>query len=481
MKIYKQEIVDGLKDRVLASTSLSFASKVEANRNPVVTACIQKAFAGKLTASEGLYPTKSILVSTVWNLNDDVFDKGEAWIARATPEDKPTNLGHDEKQIVGHITGNWPITTEGNLIDPETPIDELPDVYHIVNSAVIYTLWQDKDLAQRTATLIEEIEAGKKFVSMECTFCGFDYAIIGPNKKYHIVARSSESAYLTKHLRAYGGTGEFQGHKIGRLLRNITFSGKGYVDEPANPDSIILKGEDFSFANIAKENPTFLIDSGVLFLQANIEKEHDKMSEILEKQIADLTKKFTDSEVARSKFETELKTATDKIAELAKSNEDSKTELKSLNDKLVAEVAKSGELAKALEDTNKAKAESDKELATIKADQAKAKRIAKLVEGGVAKDVAETKAVAFVNFSDEQFDIVAEALIVAAKAAKVEEDVDVDPAGEAAAKAAAEAAEKAKAEADKKTILNPPVEEDKKLETVRASISEYLQAQLGVK
>lgn len=477
MKIYKQEIVDGLKDRVLASTSLSFASKVEANRNPVVTACIQKAFAGKLTASEGLYPTKSILVSTVWNLNDDVFDKGEAWIARATPEDKPTNLGHDEKQIVGHITGNWPITTEGNLIDPETPIDELPDVYHIVNSAVIYTLWQDKDLAQRTATLIEEIEAGKKFVSMECTFCGFDYAVIGPNKKYHIVARSSESAYLTKHLRAYGGTGEFQGHKIGRLLRNITFSGKGYVDEPANPDSIILKGEDFSFASIT-ENTNLFKEEGVLFLQA---KDIYNMSDILEKQVAELTKKFTESEVARSKFETELKTATDKIAELAKANEDSKTELKSLNDKLVAEVAKSGELAKALEDTSKAKADSDKELATIKADQAKAKRIAKLVEGGVAKDVAETKAVAFVNFSDEQFDIVAEALIVAAKAAKVEEDVDVDPAGEAAAKAAAEAAEKAKAEADKKTVVSPTVEEDKKLETVRASISEYLQAQLGVK
>ena len=46
-----------------------------------------------------------------------------------------------------------------------------------------------------------------------------------------IVARNDESAFLTKHLRAYGGTGEYEGYKIGRSLRDISFSGKGLVSK----------------------------------------------------------------------------------------------------------------------------------------------------------------------------------------------------------------------------------------------------------
>ena len=60
------------------------------------------------------------------------------------------------------------------------------------------------------------------FVSMECVFSGFDYAVVAPNDDNHIVARTNDTAFLSRHLRAYGGTGEYQGHKVGRLLKNIT-------------------------------------------------------------------------------------------------------------------------------------------------------------------------------------------------------------------------------------------------------------------
>src|SRR5690606_32975140 len=46
------------------------------------------------------------------------------------------------------------------------------------------------------------------------------------------------------HLRAYGGNGVYEGYRLGRLLRNITFSGKGLVDVPANKRSHITS---FSF------------------------------------------------------------------------------------------------------------------------------------------------------------------------------------------------------------------------------------------
>ena len=41
---------------------------------------------------------------------------------------------------------------------------------------------------------------------------------------------------------------------IGRLLRNITFCGKGYVKKPANPDSIIFS-ETTDFSKASLENP----------------------------------------------------------------------------------------------------------------------------------------------------------------------------------------------------------------------------------
>ena len=82
----------------------------------------------------------------------------------------------------------------------------------------------------------------------------------------HIVPRNNETAFLTRHLRAYGGEGSYQEHQIGRLLRNITFSGKGFVNRPANPESIIFdknKVFEFNSASISSEN-MFLDENGVI-------------------------------------------------------------------------------------------------------------------------------------------------------------------------------------------------------------------------
>jgi uncharacterized coiled-coil protein SlyX len=89
-------------------------------------------------------------------------------------------------------------------------------------------------------TLIQEIDEGKWAVSMECLFSDFDYSVVNPDGETKVIARDEESSFLTKHLRAYGGEGKWENYKIGRLLRNISFSGKGLVNQPANPRSIIL-------------------------------------------------------------------------------------------------------------------------------------------------------------------------------------------------------------------------------------------------
>jgi hypothetical protein len=47
-----------------------------------------------------------------------------------------------------------------------------------------------------------------------------------------VVTRNEDTSFLSKHLRSYGGDGEYEGSKVGRLMRNLTFSGKGLGAEP---------------------------------------------------------------------------------------------------------------------------------------------------------------------------------------------------------------------------------------------------------
>ena len=163
--------------------------------------------------------------------------------AKNTPEDKPFNFMHDEKDIIGHITSNEVVDFSGNPID--SALEVAPKEFNILTSAVIYTEWSDLEQKQRLNQIVAEIEDNKWFVSMECLFPNFDYALKNSKGETKVVRRDEASAFLTKHLRSYGGTGTYDDYQVGRLLRNLSFSGKGLVSKPANPRSIILEGNDF--------------------------------------------------------------------------------------------------------------------------------------------------------------------------------------------------------------------------------------------
>lgn len=463
MKIYKQEITDGIQEKILSTACIAYCSQLESNHNEQLCKAIDLAFATGKSLKDGLYPTKSILVSTVWNLNDDVFDKEEAWLAKYTPVDKPTNVDHDEKKMVGHMTQSWAFTDDGKLIDPNTPVDDLPDLYHIVNAAVIYTTWQDPELIERTSKLIAEIEAGQKFVSMECMFHGFDYAVISPDKAYHVIARSSETAFLTKHLRAYGGSGEYEGHRVGRLLRNIVFSGKGYVDKPANPASIILKGEEFSFS-MMRQNTTIFNNGGVSTFSISEKKDMD-----LEKQVSELNTKL-------SSLNDELKASISKVSGLEKSLSDSNAALTIATEEVKTLKVQVEAAATQLTEATKKNTDLSTELGTIKAEALKVSRVSKLVSGGINKEEAEKKVNTFAALSNDQFDVVAEALISAVKPATpvVEADIDADPAeGNAGATIVPD-----KTKADPKLSLDS-VNEDK-AKVVRANVAKWLENEIKV-
>ena len=251
MKVYKQEILDGVADVVKATASVAFCTQATVVDNATDSPVLEKVLAANANPKQvDLYYIKSVLVSTGWNKNDDVFQPEITFAARNTPEDKQFNFMHNENDIIGHITGSYVVDRSGNKIEG----DEMPAQFDIVTEAVLYNSWSDPQNRERMSNIIAEIEQGKWFVSMECLFAGFDYDVVNPEGEHKIVARNEESAFLTKHLRAYGGTGEFDGYKIGRSLRDISFSGKGLVNKPANPRSYIIDASSDSVTDNHEEH-----------------------------------------------------------------------------------------------------------------------------------------------------------------------------------------------------------------------------------
>lgn len=248
MKIFQQEILDGVSEKIKADTTVAYcAPAVVCEKHSHSSEYINKIKASANPKQIDLYYIKSILVSTGWNKNDDVFPPDQTWAARTTPEDKQFNFMHNENDIIGHITGSYVVDRNGNAI---ANTDTVPPEFDIITEAVLYNSWTNPENRDRMSKIIDEIEQGKWFVSMECLFAGFDYALIDAQGNPKVISRTEQSSFLTKHLRAYGGTGEYEGYKVGRALRDISFSGKGLVSKPANPRSIILDASKAFIQNI---------------------------------------------------------------------------------------------------------------------------------------------------------------------------------------------------------------------------------------
>ena len=397
MKIFDTEIRDGLSDKIKSGSSLALLCPVEACMPAPSQESVEqlRIVSGKTGGSEqiDLYYLNSILVSTGWNKNDDVFDVAETWIARQTPEDKQFNYMHDEADIIGHITANMVIDADGNEVPNDTSVENLPERFDIVTSSVLYNSWASPELKERMETIIAEIEDGKWFVSMECLFSAFDYAIVTPEGTQHVVARDEVSAFLTKHLRSYGGTGEYEGHKIGRLLRNVSFSGKGLVNNPANPRSVIL----------TESNP-FTRTEAKSINQLDITKEKDIMSndERLLQQVEELKAqlKSTQEELqakANEATSEELETFKATVAEKDETITELQETVKALEDK----ISESEELvAKQTEELS----EANQQILSFEKEAIVLARRNSLTDAGVDSDEATSILEAFAEANDEMFD-----------------------------------------------------------------------------
>lgn len=443
MKIYQSEINDGLSD-VISTASIAFECDIIDNVIPKDDKAVQQSLAFLGLESErqrDLYYLNSVLVSAGWNKNDDVFSIAGLWNAKDTPAHKQFNYMHDDTDIIGHITGSIVLDHNGEKIEAASA-DQLPDAFDIITSAVIYKTWSDPDMRERILTLIDEIDEGKWYVSMECVFNDFDYAIVSPEGDHRVVSRQEETAFLTKHLRAYGGEGEFQGYKVGRLLKDFYFTGKGLVNKPANPRSVIL-GKDYDPFDT---KATLQVNNFLTATEANM-ADTNKQVEDLQNQL-DAAK----AEVESTKADL-LKKIEEKDSALASKDENIKSleaELSQAKEELEAAKKNAMEHEEKMKEMKKKNDDMYKNLKNMK-------RKASLKEAGCDEAKADELLAQFAEASDEMFNGVV-ALIQPKKPEPVTDPV-VDPVEDPAEAEEADPEDVDNVEEPAEAGLNTPSEE----------------------
>ena len=431
IQIFDREIEDGISDSVSSQASIAYCSPAllveQGDTDLSLSTIISANSSGGIAESTDLYYLESVLVSTNWNGNDDVFMADATWAARDTPVDKQFNFMHDENDIIGHIISSRVIDGEGTVISSDTT--EPPSNFDIITKAVLYNSWTDVENKTRMGNIIAEIKAGEWFVSMECSFAGFDYSVIDDLGNQHVVTRDSESAFLTKHLRAYGGSGKYEGYKVGRALRDISFSGKGLVSNPANPRSIILNSKSIafsvdssSFIGDLKMSDSKILEEQISEIKSELTQANETIkelkaeaakAEVLSSDIETLEASVKGKEEIIAGLEEKISTSETEVSELTASLEASKTEL----------TASQYEVKK-----------RDEELDEVKKREKDNKRKAALVEAGMESSDAEANLASFEALDDEAFDAVislyATKNTVVAEAATSTEEADETQASE---------------------------------------------------
>ena len=234
--VYQQEINDGVGDLIKSRSFSSIKSPVHIADN-----CIKKdklkisLNSVDLNSNPDLYPLDYILMSTVWNENDDVFTPKDTFIAKATSVNKPLNFEHEFEKIVGHSIGYDVLDEEAKPIEIDSmTVDSLPEKFHLKGTSVIYQIAHTDEQQQKLDSLINDVKTGKYFISVEALFPNFDYMLKASNGECKIVERNKSTSFLTKYLRIYNGSGVYGEYRVGRDPRNIIFYGQALVLQLAN-------------------------------------------------------------------------------------------------------------------------------------------------------------------------------------------------------------------------------------------------------
>lgn len=411
MKIYRSEqfIADKIKSSTTATLVCDKPVTVEKSTSKKEVRASQDIHSHLLYGS-------AILTSTVINGNDDVFLPKYTWEARSTIINTPFNNDHKSSHIIGHNTGYRILSEDGEVVDEG---GDCPDYFDIEVDFVVY-----KNIhPEIAASIAEGFEDDTRFVSMECEISDFDYLLLNEEaEEVKIVARNEETAFLSRHLRAFGGDGKWNEYVIGRVLKDIIFIGMGSVGVPANSKSVYTKIVNANKAEVVNSvKSLYCLGRKGMYEFNDLEGAKKVISE-LQKEKAETQKQLD-----------ELK---------ADKDEQVKAELTEIREKLQAEEKKVEEATESLETIKSEKEDLQKQLdeaqksleeaqATIKqAEQEKvtSERLAKLNELGVSYEDDDAKVKSIAAMDQTAFDAMVAAISVVADkksdSVTVEENTD---------------------------------------------------------
>jgi hypothetical protein len=490
--VYKAEREVGLSEMIQANASVAYYVPLE----PLVVDTnlgeyLHRAFAAEQKEKEDqfdLYYMKDVLATTGWNKNKDIFLREETWAARHTPEDKPFNFEHRPLDIIGHITASRVVDDAMNDIDDDSTIEDLPSKFHVISGSVLYMALADEERRSLMEQTVAEIKKGEWYVSMECFLRGFDYGVISPDGEQRVIARNEQTAFLTKYMRQYPpakgtvspnpyyGSGTYlddksgQEYEIGRVMRNITFSGKGLVRKPGNPESII-------FSSVASFIPT---ETDSVYLTAGketnpvISKKEETMPEttvtdqVTRDQLAEARRAY--EELQREVASLKNKNTDEVITTLRKDVADrdgvitsKDTEISGLKSQVQAITESSATLETRATTAEAALKTAAEELGVVKAAEVKRARLSLLKEKGADEAAAAKLVETLAGLDDTAFASTVDT--VSAQWKKVE-----TPAPKAKTDPVVEGINKAKAEVEPTLVTAS----DEEVESTQAACVDYL-------
>jgi DNA repair exonuclease SbcCD ATPase subunit len=312
---------------------------------------------------------------------------------------------------------------------------------------------------------------------MEALFEDFDYALKDSKGNQYVISRNKASAFLTKHLRAYGGKGVYKEYKIGRLLRNLVFSGKGLVENPANPESLILN-ETLAFhskANIVSPELLGYTSGSSNPLENKMNELESLNKKLLEVQAALAAETKAKEELEKRLTDEANKAAQAKIDDAVSKAAESEKALASLKEVLKAKEVEFENLNKTLEATKASLDEASLKLKNIELEKTALARKTELVTKLNVDEATADKLVKTLSvLSDEAFAAYVEASpktnkqeVTPAPVAPSKKEEVVNP---------VEAASAALNNAEPNSSTGSPVSDNSDVEEVRKRIAENYKA-----
>lgn len=205
----------------------------------------------------------AILVSTGTNKNGAHFLGSELIKARKTIAQKPLNIEHQERAIIGHISEWLYMDQSGKILDDEelykSVVNTEGSEHHDegkmkencekldamdMDIGIICAVYKD-----RFPEVAEDIEMGRYKVSMECYYESFDVKVgdfilprdMAKDADLSEMSKNNIDPSLIPQIRSVASGKSLGNIMVSRVLRDIHFCGVGIVENPANVRSLILE------------------------------------------------------------------------------------------------------------------------------------------------------------------------------------------------------------------------------------------------